>query len=128
MKIEHIAFNVAAPVEVAAWYIENLGMKVVRSIGAPTFTHFLADETGTTIIEIYNNPADQVPDYAAMNPLIFHLAFASENPATDSRNLAKNGAIPVEELHLDDGSHLIMMRDPWGLAIQLCKRGVPLLK
>jgi hypothetical protein len=23
---------------------------------------------------------------------------------------------------------LVMMRDPWGLAIQLCKRGVPMLK
>jgi glyoxylase I family protein len=29
MKIEHIAFNVADPVAVAAWYAEHLGLTVV---------------------------------------------------------------------------------------------------
>jgi len=27
----------------------------------------------------------------------------------------------------DDGTRLIMLRDPWGLALQLCKRATPLL-
>jgi hypothetical protein len=34
----------------------------------------------------------------------------------------------VDEVRLKDGSHLVMMRDPWGLAIQLCKRGQPMLE
>ena len=40
---------------------------------------------------------------------------------------AAAGAVVVDEVRLDDGSHLIMMRDPWGLALQLCKRGTTLL-
>ena len=31
-------------------------------------------------------------------------------------------------LNVADGSHLIAMRDPWGLAIQFCERNTPLLK
>ena len=27
------------------------------------------------------------------------------------------------DVHLADGSHLAMLRDPWGLALQLCRRG-----
>lgn len=127
MKLEHIAFNVADPVGVAAWYGEHCGLRVVRHLPAPTQTHFLADESGT-FIEIYCNPPDEVPDYRAMNPLQFHLALQSANPSADAQRLAEAGASVVEELRLDDGSHLIMMRDPWGLALQLCKRGTPLLE
>ena len=48
------------------------------------------------------------------------LAGATE-PRTD------NLLFVVEEVRLDDGSLLIMMRDPWGLALQLCRRAKPLL-
>jgi len=41
--------------------------------------------------------------------------------------LIEDGAGYVEEVNLPDGSKLIMMRDPWGLAIQLCKRGMPMI-
>jgi hypothetical protein len=41
--------------------------------------------------------------------------------------LLEAGATWVQDEHLPDGSQLIMMRDPWGLAIQLCKRGKPIL-
>lgn len=79
------------------------------------------------MLEIYNNPADQVPPYAEMNPLLIHLAFVSTNPAADKENLLAAGASFIEEVFLEDGSHLVMMRDPWGLAIQLCKRGTPMI-
>jgi glyoxylase I family protein len=39
----------------------------------------------------------------------------------------KAGASLADEIRLADGSHLVMLRDPWGLAIQLCKRGTPML-
>lgn len=126
MKIEHVAFNVSNPIAVAAWYCAYLGLSVVRHIPSPTQTHFLADDSGETILEIYCNPPDQVPDYASMNPLIFHLAFSSTAPDLDSARLIAAGASPVDELRLPDGSHLVMLRDPWGLALQLCKRAVPL--
>jgi hypothetical protein len=30
-------------------------------------------------------------------------------------------------VQLPDGSHLKMLKDPWGLSIQLCKRGQPMV-
>lgn len=127
MRIEHLAFNVADPVAVAAWYGKHLGLEVVRHLPAPSQTHFLADDAGRTILEIYCNPPDQVPDYASMNPLVFHLAFVSDAPGEDAKRLEAAGASRVEETHLPDGSHLVMLRDPWGLAVQLCKRASPLV-
>lgn len=127
MKIEHFAFNVADPVAVAAWYTKNLGMTVARSLDAWPFTHFLADSSGSVMIEIYNNPRDEVPPYADMNPLLLHLAFVCEEPEAKRAELEKVGATFAEEVHIPDGSHLVMMRDPWGLSIQLCKRGKPML-
>lgn len=127
MKIEHVAFNVADPVLVADWYVTHLGLRIVRHIPVPTQTHFLADGSGESALEIYCNPPDEVPDYAAMNPLQFHLAFVSESPVDDSARLIAAGASPVNELKFPDGSHLIMLRDPWGLALQLCKRATPLV-
>jgi catechol 2,3-dioxygenase-like lactoylglutathione lyase family enzyme len=128
MKIEHVAFNVADPVAVAAWYVEHLGLEIVRHIPVPTQTHFLADDAGETVLEIYCNPPELVPDYASMNPLLFHIAFVSVSPADDSARLIAAGATWVEEIKIPDGGHLVMLRDPWGLALQLCKRATPLVR
>jgi catechol-2,3-dioxygenase len=127
MKLEHFAINVEKPVEMAQWYVENLGFKIVRQQNAAPFTHFLADDSGRIMIEIYNNPSDQVPAYSKMDPLILHLAFVSLNPEQDKEKFLKAGASYDSEVRMADGSILIMMRDPWGLAIQLCKRGTPML-
>jgi glyoxylase I family protein len=124
MKLEHIAFNVSDPVAVADWYCTHCGFRVVRQPPGPAQTHFLAD-SGATVIEIYCNPPDQVPDYRGQNPLIFHLALASEDPTADAERLCAAGGEVVDELCLSDGSQLIMMRDPWGLALQLCRRAKP---
>ena len=128
MKIEHFAFNVADPIAVAEWYVTHMGMTIARKMEGGPNTHFLADNSGQVMIEIYNNPPDQVPDYANMNPLILHLAFVCENPEEKRAELEKVGATFAEEVRIKDGSHLVMMRDPWGLAIQLCKRGNKMLR
>ena len=127
MKLEHFALNVIEPVAMAKWYAEHLGLKIVRQVADAPYTHFLADSSGTILLEIYNNPPDQVPPYAAMDPLQLHVAFVSEDPEADKIALLDAGATFVEELFFDDGSHLAMLRDPWGLAIQLCKRGASML-
>jgi catechol 2,3-dioxygenase-like lactoylglutathione lyase family enzyme len=124
MKIEHIATNVADPVAVAAWYCEHLGMRIVRHKPEPAEMHFLTDEAGS-MWEIYRNPPDNIPNYAAMDSLQLHLAFVSEDPAVDSDRLIAAGASKESEANLPDGSQLVMLRDPWGLALQLCKRGTP---
>ena len=126
MKLEHFALNVSDPQAFAAWYGEHFQLRVVRHIPQPAQTHFLVD-SDSSILEIYCNPPDKVPDYRALDPLIMHLAFSSDDPASDSRRLLAAGASFESELQLSDGSLLIMMRDPWGLAFQLCKRAKPLI-
>jgi glyoxylase I family protein len=125
MKIEHIAFNVADPVAVADWYCKHCGLRVVRHIPQPVQVHFLAD-SDSSVLEIYCNPPDQIPDYRSMNPLQFHLALTSADPAADAARLISAGASHVDEVRLPDGSHLVMLRDPWGLPLQLCHRARPL--
>jgi glyoxylase I family protein len=127
MKIEHVAFNVKDPVGLTRWYEQHLGMRIVLQNPEPPYMTFLADDSGQVMIEIYCNPADEVPDYARMNPLVLHLAFVSTDPSADKQRLMEAGAQFISELHLADGSHLVMLRDPWGLALQLCKRGKPML-
>lgn len=127
MKIEHFAINVADPVNMAAWYVEHLGLTVVRCGPAPIHMHFLADDGGRVMLEIYCNPPNEVPDYKSMPPLLLHLALVSEDPDADRARLEAAGATFHSEGRQDDGSHLVMMRDPWGFAIQLCKRGKPML-
>ena len=127
MKIEHFALNVADPVAVATWYTKHLGLKVVRAAKDAARTHFLADSSGTVMLEVYNNPPDQVPPYAKMDPLLLHIAFVSKDPEADKTALLAAGATLVVDQRLDDGSHLVMLRDPWGLALQFCKRATPML-
>ncbi len=126
MNIEHVAFNVAEPVAMAAWYCKHCGLRIVRHIPQPAQTHFLAD-ANTTVLEIYCNPSAQVPDYRNMNPLLFHLALTSADPASDTERLIAAGASLVEEVRLPDSSQLIMLRDPWGVPLQLCQRAKPLV-
>lgn len=127
MKIEHFAINVSNPIEFAAWYVTHCGMNIARKMDTAPHTHFLTDSSGSVMVEIYNNPVDEVPDYRSMNPLILHLAFVSAEPDADRSRLEAAGATFAEEVKLEDGSHLVMLRDPWGFSIQLCKRGVPML-
>ena len=127
MKLEHFALNVEDPQAMAKWYVEHLGLKIVKQVDKAPFITFLADDSGRIMIEIYKNPADEVPPYRTMNPLMVHLALVSENPSADKNRLEKAGASVLSDDTLEDGSQLVMMRDPWGLAVQLCKRGTPML-
>lgn len=127
MKIEHFALNVEDPIAMAQWYTKHLGLKILRQRKVAPFTTFLTDDSGRVMIEIYKNPPDELPPYRKMNSLILHLAFVSNSPELDKNHLLEAGAILESEDYLDDGSHLVMMRDPWGLAIQFCKRGTNML-
>lgn len=126
MKIEHCAWDVREPSRMAAWYTEHLGFRVIRHIPEKADMHFLADDSGSVCIEIYRNPRVETPDYPAQHPLVFHLALISADPGADRRRLEAAGATFFEEDHLPDGSHLVMMKDPWGHSLQLCRRAEPL--
>jgi glyoxylase I family protein len=127
LTVEHVAFNVVDPAAIAAWYVRHLGMRVVRQSADPPYIHFVADGAGRTVIELYSNPIDTIPDYASMHPLRLHVAFATADPDGSRDALVAAGASVIDDLNREDGTRLIMLRDPWGLAIQLCKRPQPLL-
>jgi glyoxylase I family protein len=127
MKLEHFALNVEDPIAMSKWYVTNLGLTIVRQQEKSPFMTFLADSSRRIMIEIYKNAAVEVPPYRDMNPLLVHIAFVSEDPEKDKNRLTGAGATCENEQKLEDGSHLVMMRDPWGLALQLCKRGSPML-
>jgi len=127
MRIEHFALNVAEPVAMARWYVEHLGMRIALGSNKPPYGHFLADRGEDVMIEVYHNPADAIPDYAAQAPARMHLAFVSTDPAGDRDRLLAAGAAYVEEVCLPNSGHIVTLRDPWGLAFQLVKRGTPML-
>jgi catechol 2,3-dioxygenase-like lactoylglutathione lyase family enzyme len=125
MKFEHFALNVADPRAQAQWYVQHLGFKIARAREDAPFTHFLADETGRTIVELYANPKAAVPDYAANHPLCFHVAVAATDARAERARLENAGAQLFLEEPQPDGSLLIMLRDPWGVPLQLCQRTQP---
>lgn len=127
MNVEHLALQVTDPVGMAQWYVLNLGMRIVRRDGRPPYGHFLADGSGRVVLEIYNNPKAPVPDYFSTDPLIVHLAFTTDNIEGVRSRLVEAGAKDEGELQLTDlGDEVLMLRDPWGLPVQLVKRSKPM--
>lgn len=128
MKFEHFALNVPSPQEMSNWYETHLGLKVVKKMAEAPFMTFLADDSGTIMLEIYSNPKGETLDFNSLHPVAVHLAFVSDDPAKDKVRLIEAGASEMSDDILPDGSHLVMLRDPWGICIQFCKRAVPMLK
>ena len=128
VRLEHVALNVADPIKMAKWYVDNLGMKVMREGPAPINCRFLADGAGNMMLELYHNPPDAVPNYAAMDPLLLHVAFMVDDVAAVRQKVVAAGATPVGEITTTPaGDQLAMLRDPWGLAIQFLHRADPML-
>lgn len=128
MKFEHFALNVSEPLEMSGWYEKHLGLTVIKKMKESPFMTFLADDSGTIMLEIYANPKGSVLDFKNQHPLVVHLAFVSQDPDLDRDRLLAAGATLFSDDVLEDGSHLVMLRDPWGLSIQFCKRTVPMLR
>ena len=128
MRIEHVALNVPNPLEMARWYVEHLGFRVKRRQMDAPWAHFLTDDSGSVMLEIYGNRDVPVPDYSSMNPLILHLALVSEDIEQDLGRLKTVGASPVgEPFQTANGDLLAMLRDPWGFSLQLVQRAQPMI-
>jgi len=128
VRLEHVAINVEDPVAMARWYKDNLDMKIVREGPPPANMRFISDSGGNMMLELYNNPPDEVPDYPAMNPLSLHIAFMVDDVKAITRKLIGAGAtIAVEMNTTPAGDELIILRDPWGIPIQFLKRAKPML-
>jgi hypothetical protein len=55
------------------------------------------------------------------------MRFSINVPVALQEKLVAVGASVFEEQKVDEGSHLIMWRDPWGVLLQLCKRAKPMV-
>jgi len=128
MKIEHVAFNVADPLGMARWYVEHLGFTVKRRMMESPWAHFLADDSGTVMIEIYGNPDVPVPDYKGTHPMVLHLALVSADVAADVARLEKAGCELWGEInHQPNGDVMAIVHDPWGFPVQLLTRAEPMV-
>ena len=129
MKIEHMAWQVLDPHAVAAWYVEHLGFTIKRSAREPVPVVFMADGSGQVMIEVYCNPKAPVFDYAKLDPLQLHLAFVSDDIPGDTHRLLSAGCELVQEIGdgSPDADHITMLRDPFGFAIQFCRRAEPMV-
>jgi glyoxylase I family protein len=128
IRLEHVALNVENPAGMAKWWCENLGMKIVRKGPPPVNMYFISDSGANMMLEIYHNPPDAVPDYRSMNPLMLHIAFMVDDVKETCRKLVAAGAtVATEPAVTDSGDELAMLRDPWGIPIQIVKRANPML-
>jgi catechol 2,3-dioxygenase-like lactoylglutathione lyase family enzyme len=128
IRLEHVAINVENPAGMAKWYCDNLGMKIVRKGPPPVNMYFISDAQANMMLEIYHNPPDAVPDYASMDPLTLHIAFMVDDVKSTCRKLVAAGATAAGEMTVtDSGDELAMLRDPWGVPIQILKRADPML-
>ena len=127
IQFEHFALNMNKPHEMAAWYVEILQCQIVSKLDAAPFTVFLADENGRVFWEIYRNPQAPFSSVCNCDPFVYHLAFAVDDIEFCKAKILDAGGSYVTTVDTDTGSRLIMMRDPWGVPLQLCSRVPPLL-
>jgi len=126
---EHLALNVSDPAAVAKWYCDNLGMKILRKSAPPATTHFIADSAGTMTLELYRNEKAPIPDYASISDISLHLAFTVDDVGEVKTRLLTGGAKPTEDVVVtSSGDRILMLRDPWGLALQFTVRVSPMLR
>lgn len=126
MRFEHFALNVPDARAAGEWYVANLGFTLGRHRDDAPYTRFLADDSGRTILEIFTNPSATIPDYAHQHWLVFHWALVSRNLEADIARLERAGATVAIVEDIPDGSRVVMMRDPWGVPFQLCRRVTPM--
>jgi predicted enzyme related to lactoylglutathione lyase len=128
MKLEHMALNVEDPVGMAKWYADNLEMRIVRAVDESPYFHFVADKQGQSMLELYNNPTVEVPDYASLSPFVLHIAFAVDDiERTRDRLVAAGATIAGNMTTMPTGDQLLFLRDPWNVPFQLVKRVKPLI-
>jgi glyoxylase I family protein len=125
MHIEHIGLSVPEPLKMAAWYQTHLGFSIRTQAGDDgDGVAFITAQDQQIMLELFRLPEVPQPDYRSWQPLQLHIALTSADPDADCSRLQIAGAEYVEHCARKmPGDVLILMRDPWGLVIQLVKRG-----
>jgi glyoxylase I family protein len=129
MNIEHVGLNVGDPAAMADWYVKHLGFTIARRADSPEVVRFIVDGSGGVMLELYRNPAAPVPDYTLIDPLVMHVAYTVEDDLDAAcRALLENGAQVATAPHATPaGDRIAILRDPWGLPVQLVKRAEPMV-
>lgn len=122
MKLEHVALNVPDVQMVVSWYVEQLGFSVYRREAVAPFKTFLGSPAGEVMLEFYTNHDAAIPIYSQQNPAVFHLGLLVDDANIERARLEAAGATHASSTLTPDGTILVMMRDPWGIALQLCQR------
>jgi glyoxylase I family protein len=127
MKLEHAAINVEDVKAAAQWWVEHLGMKIIRAGETPPYMTFIGDGQGS-MLELYSNKDVPLPDYASMHPGNLHFAFYVEGSIEEKRDqLVAAGATLIGDITTTPaGDKLLFLRDPWNVPLQLVKRQVPM--
>jgi catechol 2,3-dioxygenase-like lactoylglutathione lyase family enzyme len=129
MKLEHVAINVSDPLAFARWYVDHLKLTVVRRSIDPPYGHFLADDSGKVMLELYGNTQAPMLDFPNVAPPALHFAFVSADLAADLKRLTAAGATHVSGPEtVAGGDEVAMLRDPWGVCVQLVKRAQAMLR
>ncbi len=124
MKLEHIGIAVSAPMDIARWYREQLGCKIIRKSGDNgEGGAFVLDESGNTILEFFRLKSTEPLAVKSSSPLQLHVAFESEDPWKTAERLVENGAKILSRKPEDDADPvMVLLSDPWGLSLQLIRR------
>jgi len=127
MQIEHVALAVPDPAAGASWYVEHVGCELLRASTVGTRAHFLLVPGGGVTLELFRAPDVPVPDYRKVDPFHGHLAFRTDDiDGTRSRLLAAGASAEGETTTTPEGDRYAMLRDPWGVPLQLVVRAQPL--
>ena len=124
MLIEHIGISVERPREMAQWYVQNLGCRLLLTEGdARHEAAFLSDEEQSTVLELTHVPQLSPTSRVLTSTTQLHIAFLSDDPYRQAKKLEGAGAVLVEDHSgVHPGEVLLLLRDPWGNFIQLVKR------
>jgi catechol 2,3-dioxygenase-like lactoylglutathione lyase family enzyme len=129
LRFEHLALNVTDPQTAANWYVENLGMKILRQGPPPTDTRFVADDGMHMMLELFKDTTAPVVDFGTWSTISIHFAFVVNDVRAFRTGLIEAGAKLAEEVReTNAGDEVLVLRDPRGFPIQFIKRGEILLK
>jgi glyoxylase I family protein len=128
MRIEHVALSVADPAASAAWYVDHVGCELVRAATEEPFAHFVRGPGGDVMLELFRAPNVPVPDWNSVHPFQGHLAFHVDDIEAVRSRLQAAGAAADDPVAVSpDGDRYAMLRDPWGVPLQLVSRVDPML-
>lgn len=121
---EHLALNVRDQKAVEDWYIANMGFAILGSNSGGA--GFLADASGRPVFELFSRTDIPYFDAEATPSLSIHIAYECSDIEGTTRKLLHAGA--TEDIPFavsPEGDELVMLRDPFGITIQLINRANP---